>query len=101
MSTLTPYPMLGVAILWGVVNFSYQPLANALVSDYSSPRRRGAHFGVFVGLSFGVGSLASGLAGTIADRWDTAAIFLVMGLLLLPAVLAGLFLRRHSAADGS
>ena len=101
MSTLTPYPMLGVAILWSVVNFSYQPVANALVADYSDPRRRGTLFGVFIGLSFGVGSLASTLAGTIADRWDTAAIFLVMGLLLLPAVLAGLFLRRHAAGEGS
>ena len=38
-------------------------------------------------------------AGAIADRWDTAAIFLAMGMLLLPAVLAGLFLRQQAAPE--
>ncbi|MCH7497966.1 MAG: hypothetical protein IH971_08950, partial [Candidatus Marinimicrobia bacterium] len=40
----------------------------------------------------------STLAGTIADRWDTAAIFLVMGLLLLPAALVGLLLYRSRSS---
>ena len=33
---------------------------------------------------------SAGLSGAIADRQGTAAIFLVMGMLLLPAVLVGL-----------
>ena len=41
-------------------------------------------------------ALAATLAGAIGDRWGTAAIFAVMGLLLLPAVAAGLLLRRES-----
>ena len=40
----------------------------------------------------------STLAGAIGDHWGTAAIFAVMGLLLLPAVAAGLLLRRESTA---
>ncbi|UCD37688.1 MAG: MFS transporter [Fidelibacterota bacterium] len=83
-----------VAILWGVVNFSYQPISNALIADFSSPRQRGTLFGVMHGLNFGVGALAATLAGAIGDQWGTAVIFLAMGLLLLPATLVGILLRR-------
>ncbi len=86
------------AVLWGVTNFSYQPIANALVADFSSARRRGSLFGILNGVSFGVGALAATLAGAVADRWDTAAIFLIMALLLLPAVAAGALLFRSGGS---
>ncbi|MEE9161724.1 MAG: MFS transporter, partial [Candidatus Neomarinimicrobiota bacterium] len=35
MSSLTSLLLVGVAVLWGVANFAYQPVANALVSDFS------------------------------------------------------------------
>ncbi len=99
LMTLTRgYFMVLLAALWGVVNFAYQPIANALISDFSNPRQRGTLFGILHGLTFGVGALAATLAGAIGDRWGTAAIFAVMGLLLLPAVAAGLLLRRESTA---
>ncbi len=99
LMTLTRgYFMVLLAALWGVVNFAYQPIANALISDFSSPRQRGTLFGIFHGLTFGVGALAAMLAGAIGDAWGTAAIFATMGLLLLPAVAAGLLLRRESTA---
>lgn len=92
------YFLVLLAALWGVVNFAYQPIVNALISDFSSPRQRGTLFGILNGLTFGVGALAATLAGAIGDWWGTAAIFAAMGLLLLPAVAAGLLLRRESAA---
>ncbi len=99
LMTLTRgYPLVLLAALWGVVNFAYQPIANALVSDFSSPRQRGTLFGIFHGLTFGVGALAATLAGAIDDRWGTAVIFAAMGVLLLPAVAVGLLLRRENAA---
>lgn len=101
MSSLKSLLLVAAAVLWGVVNFAYQPVANALVSDYSNPRRRGTYFGVFIGLAFGVGSLAAVLGGAIGDRWGTGAIFMAMGLLLLPAAVAGLFLRREAQSEGS
>lgn len=88
------YVLVLMAILWAVVNFAYQPIANALVSDLSNPRQRGTLFGILHGLTFGVGALAATLAGAIGDQWGTAAIFTAMGILLLPAVAIGLLLRR-------
>lgn len=82
------------AIGWGVTNFAYQPIANSLIADFSSSRQRGTLFGILNGVSFGIGALASTLAGAIADQWDTAAIFLGMAMLLVPAVLVGLFMRK-------
>ena len=92
------YFMVLLAALWGVVNFAYQPIANALISDFSSPRQRGTLFGILHGLTFGVGALAATLAGAIGDWWGTAAIFAAMGMLLLPAIVVGLLLRRENAA---
>ena len=94
MTLTNGYLLILLAALWGVVNFSYQPIANALIADFSNPRQRGTHFGILHGLTFGVGALASTLAGAIGDKWDTAAIFIVMGLLLLPAVAISLVLQR-------
>ncbi len=96
MSYTRGWVLMGVAILWGVINFTYQPISNALISDFSNPRNRGTLFGIFHGLTFGVGALAATLAGAVGDHWGTAAIFMVMGLLLLPAVGVGLLLGTDS-----
>ncbi|MFB0516715.1 MAG: MFS transporter, partial [Candidatus Neomarinimicrobiota bacterium] len=90
------YPLVLVAVLWGVVNFAYQPISNALISDVTSPRQRGTLFGILNGLNFGVGAFAATLAGAIGDRWGTAAIFIAMAVILLPASVTGLLLRRNS-----
>ncbi|MBA7614926.1 MAG: MFS transporter [Calditrichaeota bacterium] len=98
MTVTRGYILVLTAVFWGVVNFAYQPIANALISDFSNPHQRGTLFGVMHGLTFGVGALAATLAGAIGDRWGTATIFAVMGVLLLPAVAAGLLLRGESTA---
>ncbi len=98
MTVTRGYVLVITAVFWGVVNFAYQPISNALVSDFSNPRQRGTLFGILHGLIFGVGALAATLAGAIGDRWGTSAIFVAMGVLLVPAVAAGLLLRRERAA---
>ena len=83
-----------VALIWGITHFTYQPVANAWVSDISSSLHRGRVYGILTGLTFGVGSLAATLAGAMGDRWGTGSIFVGMALLLIPAVIIGLLLRR-------
>ncbi|UCH11632.1 MAG: MFS transporter [Fidelibacterota bacterium] len=92
------YFLILAAVLWGVVNFAYQPISNALIADFSSARQRGTLFGILNGLTFGVGALAATLAGVIGDKWGTVNIFLAMALLLLPATIVGLFLRRSGVS---
>jgi MFS family permease len=94
MSTMKGYTVILIAMLWGIVNFSYQPISNALISDFSKPSQRGTLFGFLHGLNFGVGALAATLAGAIGDRFGTAAIFTAMGILLVPAIFASYLLRR-------
>ena len=101
MSYLKGPLMVAAAVVWGTSNFVYQPIANAIVADNSSIRQRGTLFGILNGLSFGVGALASVVGGAVADQWGTAAIFLVMAVLLVPAVVVGLALRRIPAAADS
>ena len=101
MTVTHGWVLIGVAMLWGIINFTYQPISNALISDFSNPRNRGTLFGILNGLNFGVGALASTVGGVVGDRWGTAAIFAVMGLLLLPAVGAGLLLSRWVPAKAS
>ncbi len=97
MSYTSGILLLTMALGWGIMSFSYQPVSNALIADFSSPERRGTLFGIFHGLAFGVGALASTLPGVIGDAWGTAAIFSAMGILLVPAVLAGMLLPKLEA----
>ncbi|MCK4579557.1 MAG: MFS transporter, partial [Candidatus Marinimicrobia bacterium] len=97
MTYTTGMALVIMAIAWGVLSFAYQPVTNALISDFSSARQRGTLFGIFHGLAFGVGALAATLAGAVGDAWGTAAIFLVMGLLLIPGLWAGWLLKRSLA----
>jgi FSR family fosmidomycin resistance protein-like MFS transporter len=90
ISTTSGYLLIFMAMLWAVANFAYQPITNAFISDLSSPANRGTLFGIFHGLSFGVGAFASTLAGYIGDRWDTHNIFLAMAVILLPAIMLAL-----------
>lgn len=96
VSTINGYFVILMAMLWGIINFSYQPISNALISDLSSPRQRGTLFGFLHGLNFGIGALAATLAGAIGDRWGTAIIFSAMAVLILPAIFASYLLKRTS-----
>jgi MFS family permease len=96
VSAVKGYYVILVAMLWGIANFTYQPISNALISDFSNPRQRGTLFGFLHGLNFGIGALAATLAGAIGDRWGTAIIFAAMAILLIPAIFASYLLRRTS-----
>jgi FSR family fosmidomycin resistance protein-like MFS transporter len=92
--TAGPSP-LGVALagLFSVLIFLGQPLANQLIARSTSPGRRGAAYGTYFTVSFGVGSLAGTAGGLIADRAGLAAVFALLGLVATVNALGGLTVR--------
>lgn len=89
----------GIALLLAaagfvVANFAQQPVINGLITDYSPEGAVGRAFGISFTLTFGVGSLASSLAGFITERYDTPATFVALsmvGVLVSIAMLSVLF----------
>ena len=87
--------VLGVALagLFSLLICLGQPITNQLVARSTRAGRRGAAYGTYFTLSFGVGALAGSAGGIVADRSGLAAVF---GLLVLVAVvntLGGLAVR--------
>ncbi len=83
-----------LAGLFGVLIFVGQPISNQLVSRATHADRRGAAYGTYFSLSFGVGALAGTAGGLVADRWGLAAVFAFLGLIALLNVFGGLVVRR-------
>lgn len=49
-----------------------------MITDYSPEGAVGRAFGISFTLTFGVGSVAGGIAGLLAERWGTPAAFYAM-----------------------
>jgi MFS family permease len=75
----TGIPLIVGMLLFGLVYFINQPLINSLTAEYSSRSIRGRAYGIQFILSFGLGSLGSGLGGFIGERWDLRMNFPVFG----------------------
>jgi MFS family permease len=86
-----------LAALFGVLIFVGQPISNQLVSRATREGRRGAAYGTYFSLSFGVGALAGTMGGLVADRWGLAAVFALLGMVAVLNVLGGLAARRRLA----
>lgn len=65
-------------LLFSIFGFSWQPIGNGLVAYYTPPKWRGYAYSISFALSFGVGALASSIAGRIADRYSLDKVFIVM-----------------------
>jgi len=92
---LTGWPMVVAGIILGIVHFNLQPIGNALVSDLTESRDRGIGYGISFFLSFGVGSIASGFSGILAEKYGTEIVFPVMALILVPGLFLIFALKRH------
>jgi MFS family permease len=98
--------LLGVALagLFSLLIFLGQPITNQLVARSTLARRRGAAYGTYFSLSFGVGALAGVAGGVVADRSGLAAVFGFLGLVAVVNVLGGLAVRllldRRSESTG-
>jgi MFS family permease len=87
--------VLAVALagLMSALIFVGQPLTNQLVARSTEAGRRGAAYGTYFSLSFGVGSLAGTAGGVVADRAGLAAVFGLLSLVAVVNVVGGLVVR--------
>lgn len=98
--------VLGVALagLFSLLIFLGQPITNQLVARSTRAGRRGAAYGTYFSLSFGVGALAGSAGGIVADRSGLAAVFGFLGLVAVVNTLGGLAVRvlldRRSESTG-
>ncbi|HET9556498.1 MAG TPA: hypothetical protein VFS70_05110, partial [Actinomycetota bacterium] len=86
---------LGVALagLFSLLIFLGQPLTHQLVARSTRAGRRGAAYGTYFSLSFGIGALAGVAGGVVADRSGLAAVFGFLGLVAVVNTLGGLAVR--------
>ena len=82
------------SLMLGVAYFSNQPIGNTLIAQFTRSQNRGLGYGISFFLSFGIGSLAAGFSGIIAVKLCVSAVFPSMGLLLIPSVIFGWFMRK-------
>ena len=81
-------------IMLGIAYFSNQPIGNTLIAEFTHSQNRGLGYGISFFLSFGIGSLAAGFSGIIAEKMGVAFVFPAMGILLIPSVVFAFFMRR-------
>ena len=82
------------SLMLGVAYFSNQPIGNTLIAQFTRSQNRGVGYGISFFLSFGIGALAAGCSGIIAVKMGVSAVFPSMGLLLIPSVIFGWFMRK-------
>jgi len=69
-------------------------VGNSLIADLTRESHRGLGYGISFFLNFGVGALASGLSGMIAENEGVRWVFPAMAIILVPAVFLALRLRK-------
>jgi len=99
MSVLSNYALFFTSMAFALFHFAGQPVGNSLVAKYTDERGRALGFGVYFATAFGIGSLASGFSGVVADRYGLGKIFFVLGGLIFLGFLAMLYLARMNGAD--
>ena len=87
-------PSSGCFVRSKFVHFMYQPIGNAMIAEYTSSSSRGIGYGFSFFLSFGVGSLASGVGGVVAIHYGVAAVFVFVAVVMGAAALVSLYLHR-------
>lgn len=89
----------GQAVIFTAVFFSFfymagVPVGNYLLAKYVPGKKAGSAFGLYFFISFGAGSIGSGLGGVIADELGLQYVFHASGLLILAsAVIASFFIK--------
>ncbi len=85
-----------VAVMFGIVHFAWQPVANSLLATLTISRHRGVGYGISFFFSFGVGSIAAGVSGWVSEYFGVAYVFPVMAMVLLPAGILAYVLKRKT-----
>jgi MFS family permease len=79
-----------LAGLFSVLIFFGQPITNQLVARSTRAGRRGAAYGTYFSLSFGIGALSGVAGGVVADRAGLAAVFGFLGVVAVVNTVGGL-----------
>ena len=80
----------------GMAYFCNQPISNTLIAEFTHSDNRGLGYGINFFLSFGIGSLAAGVGGFIAENVGIAYVFTVMGFLLIPGLFTSYLIIKKS-----
>ena len=72
--------------------FSWQPISNGLVAQYTHQSFRSLGFGLSFTLSFGAGSFASSIAGKIGDLFGLDRVYFFLSVLLFVILLLSIIL---------
>jgi MFS family permease len=78
MSFTQNVTLLVLALLYFPFNFFLQPMASTILAKATTIEMRGTAFGILFFLSFGLGSLSSGLSGYVAQNFGLQWVFLVL-----------------------
>jgi len=94
--------MLVVAAATGFIFFSFsgQPVFNSLLAEYVPGSALGRGYGLSFFAAFGLGSVAAGFSGFLADRWGTSSVFLGLAAFSLVTVALATALWRLSTRGG-
>ena len=85
MSFFRDLPLLAMALVFFLFNFSLQPMMNVMLAHNTSPRMRGTAFGIYFFAAFGIGSLAASFSGYIAETFGLRWVFLGLSIGVLLA----------------
>ncbi len=83
-----------------LVYFANQPVGNAILPRYTSPRVQGSIFGLWFFMNFGTGSIMSLIAGRIGEKMGLTRIFPALGLCLLGVVIMAAILLWRTTRPG-
>ena len=92
MGLLSGWWVVVAAALYSAAYFAGEPIGASLLVRFSPARRRGVVFGLHLGLAAGMGAAAGGLMGLVADAHGLHAVYVVLGVCTLPAVVAAVAL---------
>ena len=94
MAFLNGFSLVVLTGMLGAVNFMFQPVNNSLLADVTPTENRGIIYGFSAGISFGIGSFAGIAGGYLGELLSINAIFPAMAIVLLPAGLLAILLKK-------
>jgi MFS family permease len=91
---VVPHPVLSVALfvfIYGMAFYGHQPALNSLTGLITPNAKRGAVYGIFFFLSFGLGSISAAIAGYFAVNYSMATALFVLLLFSVAALTLAFF----------
>jgi MFS family permease len=74
------------SVILSFTHFGLATMSNTLIASHAPPHLGGTAFGITFVLALGVGSMASGTMGVVAEHWGLHAVFLALAAVAAVAV---------------